>query len=68
MTRRIIAIATIRDAKLESQRSKSRQPKGLLVVATKREEKEDDDQHEDHNQKGCEQLQTQNMQDLDHNN
>jgi hypothetical protein len=50
-----LAIST-KDVRLGPPKSISQQPKGLLVVATKREEKEDDGQHEDYDQEGQKQL------------
>ncbi len=41
--------ANTRNARLKPPKSRSRQPKRLLVVVTKREEKEDNYQHEDRN-------------------
>jgi hypothetical protein len=66
MIRRINVATSIRDARLGPPRSRSRQPRGSLVTRAKKEEKKEENQHGDHDQKGHKQLQTQEMQDLDH--
>jgi hypothetical protein len=51
-TRRLQATvrdANTRNAKLKPPKSRSWQPRGLLVVVIKKEEKEDNYQHEDRN-------------------
>jgi len=52
-TRRINVVTSTRDAKFEPQKSKSQQPRGLLIVVTKRGGKEDDNQHEDFDKESC---------------
>jgi hypothetical protein len=41
-------VVSTRNARFGPPRSRPQQPKGLLVIATKKEEKEDDNRHEDH--------------------
>lgn len=45
-------VVSTRNARFGPPRLRSQQPKGLLVITTKKEEKENDNRHEDHEQEG----------------